>query len=136
MAFTYPQKVRFKHCDPAGMVFYPRYFEMMNDCIEAFFETAVEVPFEVLHQSHSVPTAAIETRFHAPSRHGDTLELTLRLTRLGRTSLGYEMQASCGAERRFTTTATLVHISAQDGRPEPWPAAMRDRFERIMEAQR
>jgi 4-hydroxybenzoyl-CoA thioesterase len=136
MAFTYLQKVRFKHCDPAGIVFYPRYFEMMNDCIEAFFETELGVPFEVLHQSHSVPTAAIETTFHAPSRHGDALVLTLRLTRLGRSSLGYEMQADCGAESRFTTMATLVHITAQDGRPEPWPAPMRDRIEHIMETQR
>lgn len=38
MLFTFTQKVLFKHCDPAGIVFYPRYFEIINDCIEAFFE--------------------------------------------------------------------------------------------------
>ena len=36
MSFTLTQKVLFKHCDPAGIVFYPRYFEMINDCVEAF----------------------------------------------------------------------------------------------------
>ena len=34
MAFVFPQKVRFQHCDPAGIVFYPRYFEMLNTTIE------------------------------------------------------------------------------------------------------
>ncbi|MEL6103010.1 MAG: acyl-CoA thioesterase, partial [Pseudomonadota bacterium] len=28
MSFQFLQKVLFKHCDPAGIVFYPRYFEM------------------------------------------------------------------------------------------------------------
>jgi 4-hydroxybenzoyl-CoA thioesterase len=38
MAFVMNQKVLFKHCDPAGVVFYPRYFEMINDCVEALFD--------------------------------------------------------------------------------------------------
>ena len=28
--FSHEQRVRFGHCDPAGIVFYPRYFEMIN----------------------------------------------------------------------------------------------------------
>ena len=44
--YEMPQKVLFKHCDPAGIVFFPRYFEMMNDCVEAFFDKVVEWPFE------------------------------------------------------------------------------------------
>ena len=29
--------IRFRHCDAAGIVFYPRYFEMMNDLVEDWF---------------------------------------------------------------------------------------------------
>ena len=36
MRFTMPQKVQFKHCDPAGIVFYPRYFELLNDTLLGF----------------------------------------------------------------------------------------------------
>lgn len=39
MEFSYRQKVLFMHYDPAGIVFFPRYFEMMNDCVEAFSMT-------------------------------------------------------------------------------------------------
>ena len=57
------QKVLFKHCDPAGIVFYPRYFEMVNDCVEAFFDEALGLPFEDLHDSGAMPTAQIQTKF-------------------------------------------------------------------------
>ena len=33
MTFTTQRKVRFQHCDPAGIVFYPRYFEMINSVV-------------------------------------------------------------------------------------------------------
>ena len=38
------RKVLFKHCDPAGIVFHPRYFETVNDCVAAFFD-ALGDPF-------------------------------------------------------------------------------------------
>ena len=46
--FTFLQKVQFKHCDPAGIVFYPRFIEMINDAVEAMFDEAIGWPFEVL----------------------------------------------------------------------------------------
>ncbi len=125
--FTYPQKVLFKHCDPAGIVFFPRYFEMMNDCMEVFFADALEAPFEQILQDGGVPTAQISTRFIAPSRHGDQLTLTLVVTRLGKTSFNYAMTATCRDETRFTTEGTIVHVNS-DGRPTPWPEAIKDRL--------
>ncbi|KAJ55822.1 thioesterase [Actibacterium mucosum KCTC 23349] len=128
MAFEFPQKVLFKHCDPAGIVFYPRYFEMMNDCLEAFFEAQLDMPWHLLHRAGAVPTAQIETRFTAPSRHGDRLLLRLQVTRVGRSSFSYEMVATCDDEQRFVTTGTLVNVN-ETGRPAPWPEGPRTRLE-------
>lgn len=121
--FTYRQQVLFKHCDPAGIVFYPRYFEMMNDCIEAFFAEMVHWPFQDMHPTDAVPTASIATRFRAPSRHGDALVLSLEIVKLGRSSLELVITASCDSEIRFQTTATIVHT--HDGRSAPWPEKIR-----------
>ena len=123
-----PQKVKFKHCDPAGIVFYPRYFEMINDCVEAFFDTDVGYPFEDMHIEGGVPTAEITCKFNAPSRHGDMLALTLDVMRVGRSSLGLEVIATCDAQRRFEARATLVLVDTK-GRPRAWPDALRDRLE-------
>ncbi len=129
MIFEMKQKVLFKHCDPAGIVFYPRYFEMMNDCVEAFFDEALQVPFETLHKSgNGSPTAQIETRFARPSYHGDHLVLRLCLSRVGPRSATYRMKALCADETRFDTTATLVHVDS-NGKSTPWPDDMRSRMQ-------
>ncbi|UWQ22678.1 thioesterase family protein [Jannaschia sp. W003] len=125
--FETTQKVLFRHCDPAGIVFFPRAFEIANDLVERFFAEALDWPFEDLLRDAGVPTAEIATRFRAPSRHGDVLRLRLALTKLGRTSLAYRLDAQCGGEPRWETRATLVHVGA-GGRPAPWPDAVRLRL--------
>ena len=125
MSFTYTQKIMFKHCDPAGIVFYPRYFEMINDTVEVFFSACLQTPFEALHRTGAVPTVQINTTFTAPSRHGDTLSITLTVTRLGTSSLGLTLIATAGDETRFTTHSTLVH-TGPNGRATPWPAPLRN----------
>lgn len=123
MAFTFVQPVLFKHCDPAGIVFYPRYFEMINDVVEAFF-ASLGFPFHDMHPVGGVPTAEISTTFSAPSRHGDELTFMLHVTRIGGASLGLHFEALGGGEVRLTATSTLVHVNSQ-GRPAPWPDGMR-----------
>ncbi|MEM7543995.1 MAG: thioesterase family protein [Pseudomonadota bacterium] len=123
MMFERPLKVLFRHCDPAGLVFYPRYFEMLNDHVEAFFDH-IGHPFEELHKQRAVPTAEVSATFHAPSRHGDALTWALALTRLGRTSAGVEVSARAGAEMRATFRSTLVLVDL-NGAPVPWSEAQR-----------
>lgn len=124
--FIFKQKALFKHCDPAGIVFYPRYFEMINDCVETFFDH-IGFPFETLHKTGAVPTAQIETVFHTSSRHGDQLTLSLDLTRIGNASLGVSVRANSGDESRFSTKLTLVHINSS-GLPTQWPDQVREAF--------
>ena len=125
--FRIRQKVLFRHCDPAGIVFFPRYFEMMNDCVEAFFDQGLNCPFEQFIQTAGIPTATITTTFTSPGRHGDILDLGLNVTRVGRKSFDYEMSCYCGKTQRFTTKATLVHIGL-DGKPTPLPDSIEQRL--------
>ncbi len=123
MAFVFRQKVLFKHCDPVGIVFYPRYFEMINDCIETYFDAELNAPFETIHKDGAVPTVEISAKFLAPSRHGDRLEIKLSCINIGRTSLTLNLHATCEDQTRFTAVSTLVHVN-KTGRPEPWPDAL------------
>ena len=124
MAYVHRRKVMFKDCDPARIVFYPRYFEMLNDTVECFFDEVLGCPFEALHLGHAVPTARIETVFLAPSRLGDWLEIALECKRLGRSSLDLAFAARCGDEMRLTATSTIVHVGPE-GRSVPWPDGLR-----------
>lgn len=126
-------RVEFNHCDPAGIVFYPRHFEMMNSVIENFVRDVAGRSFGQMTTSRTgVPTAAIETVFHAPSRLDDLLDWQLSVTRLGRSSVGFALQAHGGAVHRLSCSLTLVHIN-ESGRPQPWPQDVRDRIASFME---
>ena len=43
MPFTLTHTVRFGDCDPAAIVFYPRYYEMLNATIEEWFALGSQV---------------------------------------------------------------------------------------------
>ncbi len=128
MAYHTKQKIRFKHCDPAGLVFYPRYLEMINDLVEAWFEIALGAPWQELHKTHAVPTVHIDVDFNAPSRHGDLLDLRLCVKKVGETSVSLQIEARCGGESRLVVRSTLVHTDAETMRPVPWPKPIRSRM--------
>jgi 4-hydroxybenzoyl-CoA thioesterase len=128
--FAFRQKVYFQHCDPAGIVFYPRYFEMINVTVEEWFAERLGVTFEALHGSMdaAVPTVSMSIDFHAPSKHGDMLEFRLKPTRIGRSSLELAIEAYCGPEKRLSLKSTLVFTGAGADRAKSWPAGIRERI--------
>ena len=128
MSFIFPQKILFRHCDPAGMVFYPRYFELINDCVEAFFEQVLDLPYDKLHEQNAIPTVEITTQFKAPSRLGDEVLIALDCTRLGRSSMALGFHAKCGDETRFEARSTLVFVD-RSGRPTGWPDQVRQKLD-------
>ena len=132
MHFSIQQKVLFRHCDPAGIAFYPRIFEMINDAVEAMFSDCLDWPFEAMHPFHAVPTAAMNIRFQAPCRHGDRLELRLTIKELGASSLALNTKALAGEGLRFEADQTLVCVGA-DTRPARWPETVRQKITDLME---
>ena len=126
------RRVEFAHVDGAGIVFYPRYVEMISSVIEQFFAEALDYPFDVMHldERRGIPTAQIEIAFHAPSRLGEVLDFTVALTRIGTSSAGVATRALCRGRPRLTARQTIVRIDLDTGRPEPWPADLRARMAR------
>ena len=133
--FTTRRKVRFADCDAAGIVFFPRYFEMLNGVVEDWFAGPLGLSFRELHleRGASVPTASIEARFVAPSRLEDALDFALTVTRLGGASCTLRHRIACAGQPRLEATQTIVHVGASM-KPEPWPAAIRDRIAPFVES--
>ena len=134
--FTTTRKVRFADCDAAGIVFFPRYFEMLNGVVEDWFAGPLEASFRELHVNRevSVPTAAVEARFIAPSRLEDDLTFSLTVTKLGGASCGLRHVIECDGQRRFEATQTIVYVG-RSLKPEPWPDALRARIQPFLETQ-
>jgi len=132
--FITHRRVRFADCDAAGIVFFPRYFEMLNGVVEDWFAGPLDLSFRALHQDRhaSVPTAAVEARFVVPSRLEDELDFTLSVVRLGGASCTLRHRISAGEQLRFESIQTLVFVGASL-KPEPWPEAMRARIASYLE---
>jgi 4-hydroxybenzoyl-CoA thioesterase len=39
--FARPHRIHFSECDPAGIVFYPQYFVLFNDLVEAWVDSLI-----------------------------------------------------------------------------------------------
>lgn len=123
--------VRFQHCDAAGIVFYPRYVEMINSTVEDWCDHLGFSFAEIHGPMHAaIPVISLQVDFQSPSRLGELLDFELTVKRLGRTSVTLRILASHLSEQRFAAELTLVHINKDDYRPREWP----DQMKRVMVA--
>lgn len=120
--FTVRRLVRFSDCDPAGMVFYPQYFVMLNGLVEDWFTDGLQVNYAGFLGARrlGLPMASLQCDFKRPSRMGETIALRLRLLRVGRRSLTLDIRCT-GADGapdtlRWQAQAVIVTTSlAHDG---------------------
>ncbi|TGG93370.1 acyl-CoA thioesterase [Natronospirillum operosum] len=135
MTFQASRRVRFAHCDPAAIVFFPRYFEMINSVVEDWFSDVIGLDFNRMHQQLGVgvPTASLQTDFTAPSRLGEVLVFSLTPQEVGRTSLQLIIEAHCAGELRLRNRSTLVYVDMTTGRPIAWPDDLRQQFTQLLE---
>ena len=132
-AFRTEHSIRFRHCDQAGIVFYPRYVELLNDVVEDWF-AAMGLPFgDLLARGLAAPMAALDVQFHRPSRLGEVLAVTLVVERIGRTSCRVTVHlAGPDAVPRVTFVATMVCAGLAELRPLPWPDDLRREMSRYL----
>lgn len=70
-------QVEWGDCDPAGIVFYPRYFAWFDACTAALF-AAAGLPKPFLLKKYGlagIPMVDTGAQFHLPSRFGETFQV-------------------------------------------------------------
>lgn len=120
--------VRFGDCDAAGIVFYPRYFDMFNSLVEDWCREALDFSFSeiVTRRGWGLPTVHLEVDFLAPSVFGDVLSASLSVTALGKTSIGLDIiLRSANSADRVRGKVTLVLIDRKHHRAIPVPDGIR-----------
>lgn len=136
MSYSRTIQIEFNHCDPAGIVFYPRYYEMVNSVVENFFAEELGYPFSriVMEEGCGVPTVHVTSDFKAPSWLGEKVEFTLQVVKVGARSVCFAIDAAKRGESRMTTHLSLVWINPE-GRAELWPELLRARLLSHLEGQ-
>ncbi len=115
--FTKTEKIRFKHVDYAGIVFYPRFLEMLNDLVEDWFEEALNRPFSKIHETNGIPTVDLKVQFKKAARLGEVLTKKLWVTKLGGASVncGFRFEDKQGITC-LEGEVTLVNVAISNGR--------------------
>ncbi len=114
--FIKQEKIRFKHTDFAGIVFYPRFLEMLNDLVEDWFEEALDRPFSKIHETNGIPTVDLKVQFKKAARIGEVITKKLWVKELKNSSVvcGFEF-INQNEETVLLGEVALVNVSiAQD----------------------
>lgn len=135
--FTNRREVRVEwgDCDPAGIVYYPRFFEFFDASTAALFEKAGFPKHELLEKYGiaGIPMVDTQAKFLAPATFGDTVEIDSRIADWGNSSFTVEHKLyksgaliAEGFEKRVWTVKAPGEKNGLKSRPIP--AEVKDRF--------
>jgi YbgC/YbaW family acyl-CoA thioester hydrolase len=92
-------RVRWSEADPAGIAFYPRFFEWFDMATEALFDS-LEMPWPVLFPRYrvvGVPIVDAGARFASPVRYGDTVTVRASISEVREKTFRVDHDVSVGA---------------------------------------
>lgn len=126
---TYPLK--FAHCDPAGIAYYPKLLELLDGAIEDWTHDVVGVARHVMHRDlqRGLPTVTLTARFGAVNYHGDMLDVALTITGVGRSSVDFTIDVTCAGAPRFAVDYRQILVDQSTRRAAAWPDEWRSRLE-------
>jgi 4-hydroxybenzoyl-CoA thioesterase len=126
MNFTRRKLIRFHHCDPAGIVFYPQFFYLLHEIQEDFLAHIGFPEHALIGSGTGVPVVDLKVEFKGMCRHGDEVEITLRLSKIGNSSMGMEYEIEDGGKLKLRARAVVVYSTVPDGKPVRIPDDLRN----------
>ncbi len=109
-------RVRWSEADPAGIVFYPRFFEWFDLATEALFDS-VGLPWPEIFPRYGivgVPIVESGARFQAPVRYGDLVRITSAIAEIRDKTFRVEHEVAVASAH----CATGFEVRAWVARPE------------------
>ena len=130
-AFTRSIPIRFSHCDPAGIVYFPHYFNMFNGLIEDWYAQELRYDYVglIMGSKFGFPFVHIECDFKIPSRMGDVIDLSLLVERIGRSSLGIAIVCHRDGVERLRARMVTAMMSLETHKAVALPQGLRDAIE-------
>lgn len=128
-------RIEWSQCDPAGIIFYPRYFEIFDASTSALFERAMGMTKINLLKTFNFagfPLARTRARFVRPTRFGDDVTVETKVS-FGRSSFEIEHRLSLNGETCVECVEKRVWVVRDaSGRlkSHPVPEEVRAKFSR------
>jgi len=109
--WTTTVKIRFSHCDPAGIVYFAKHFDILNGVVEDWFTDGLGIDYHALVYARRVGLgyAHAEADFRLPARMGERLTYAVHVERVGNKSLPLRILAT--RDDAEVLSAALVIVS-------------------------
>jgi 4-hydroxybenzoyl-CoA thioesterase len=117
-------RIEWSDCDPAGIIFYPRYFEIFDTSTTVLIERALamnKIDYLKAYNFAGHPVVETRARFRQPTRFGDDVAVETTLVECG--------QSSFRLEHRITKAGALA---VEGFETRMWAVAQADDATRIM----
>ena len=107
--FSIQKKINFYDCDPAGILFFARVYELCHACYEAMIESFKLEENYWSNDSYIVPIIHSEAKYRNPFIYGQIAKVDLRVTNLKTSS--FELQYECKNDKgELCTEVKTVHV--------------------------
>ena len=129
--FSVEYPILFSHCDPAGIVYFPRFFDLLHRAMEDWFTFGLEERFAdfIMKKRLGIPTVGTKVDFVGPARFGDLLRIELRVARLGSSSIELIIDSFVEDRPCFKARHTICVFSSATYKAVPIPEELRQRME-------
>jgi len=136
-------RIEWGDCDPAGIVYFPRYVEFFDACTVALFERAGFFKRDMLktYRIAGIPVVDMKAQFLMPSRFGDDVVVESSVTKWGNSSFVVRHRLMKGDALAIECFLTRVWTAHPDEAPEKFearaiPEEVKKRFDADTEPKR
>lgn len=128
------RQILFGECDAAGIVYYPRYFEMIDANTSAMFSVALGLSQHGMEETYGIigcPMVKASTNFHSPATYGDDVVIISEVLRVGISSITVKSRINHADGKLVVETEDVrVWATKLNGMitSKPVPDCVRSRF--------
>jgi 4-hydroxybenzoyl-CoA thioesterase len=114
-------RIEWGDCDPAGIIFYARYFEFFDVSTTVLIERALgmkKIEYLKAYDFAGYPLVETRAKFRQPTRFGDDVEIESTLVACGRSSFKIEHRLTLAGVLAAEGTETRVWVGRDPADPD------------------
>jgi 4-hydroxybenzoyl-CoA thioesterase len=126
--------VRFGDVDKAGIVYYPVIFHYLHVAQEDFFADYIGMPYHRLLEDErlSFPTVSDSTEFLKPMKYGDTVEIMVYISHVGKSSVTFNFRVFQKESRQVLAVSSQIKVAVD---MDTWkPVTIPEKYRRRLAA--
>ncbi|MBS7326741.1 MAG: tol-pal system-associated acyl-CoA thioesterase [Thiopseudomonas sp.] len=129
--FSWPCRVYYEDTDAGGVVYYVNYLKFMERARTERLRALGYSQHELAAQNLLFVVHSAQTRYHAPARLDDELQVSAQVEKLGKARLEFVQQVRRNSDGMLLCEGrfTIASVSADRFKPVAMPAALHTIFQ-------